>query len=43
LSFLAEKVPGLALIVQRWEALPEAVKAGIVAMVKAAGPSKDRP
>ena len=27
----------LTLIVQRWESLPEAVRVGIVAMVKAAG------
>jgi hypothetical protein len=27
--------PDLALVVERWEALPGAVKAGIVAMVKA--------
>jgi hypothetical protein len=29
--------PGLGLIVERWEQLPEAVRAGIVAMVKASG------
>ena len=29
--------PDLAVIVQRWDSLPEAVKAGIVAMVKATG------
>jgi hypothetical protein len=28
--------PGLALLVERWDSLPEAVRAGIVAMVKAA-------
>jgi hypothetical protein len=34
---LAREAPDLALVVERWEALPEAVRAGIVAMVKAAG------
>jgi hypothetical protein len=28
--------PDLALVVERWDSLPEAVRAGIVAMVKAA-------
>jgi hypothetical protein len=37
LALLARKSPDLALVVERWEALPEAVRAGIVAMVKAAG------
>jgi hypothetical protein len=37
LALLARKAPDLALVVERWEALPEAVRAGIVAMVKAAG------
>src|SRR5438067_11725782 len=36
LALLAEKSPDLALLVQRWDSLPEAVRAGIVAMVKAA-------
>jgi hypothetical protein len=31
-----EKDPDLALLVERWDSLPEAVRAGIVAMVKAA-------
>jgi hypothetical protein len=35
LSFLKEKCPDLALVVERWASLPEAVQAGIVAMVKA--------
>jgi hypothetical protein len=35
LAFLASKPPDLALIVERWDTLPEAVKAGIVAMLKA--------
>jgi hypothetical protein len=30
--------PDLALVVERWEQLPEAVRAGIVAMVKASVP-----
>jgi hypothetical protein len=29
--------PRLALIVERWDSLPEAVRAGIVAMVRASG------
>jgi hypothetical protein len=35
LAFLASKSPDLALIVERWDALSNAVKAGIVAMLKA--------
>ncbi len=34
LAFLTENQPDLASVVEAWEALPEAVKAGIVAMVK---------
>jgi hypothetical protein len=30
--------PDLALLVKRWDALPEALRAGIVAMVKAVQP-----
>ena len=37
LSEIAQKDPNLAKIVTAWPSLPEAVKAGIVAMVKAAG------
>jgi hypothetical protein len=37
LALLASKWPDLALVCERWEALPDAVRAGIVAMVKAAG------
>ncbi len=37
LAFLAKKSPDLALLVECWDELPEAVRAGIVAMVKAAG------
>jgi hypothetical protein len=40
LSFLNQKAPDLALLVERWDALPEAVRAGIVAMVKATEPNK---
>lgn len=29
--------PDLAMVVKRWESLPEAVRAGIVTMVKATG------
>jgi hypothetical protein len=35
LAFLAQKSADLALVVERWESLPEAVRAGITAMVKA--------
>jgi len=35
-AILAEKSPDLAAVVEAWPHLPEAVKAGIVAMVKAA-------
>ena len=35
LALLARKSPNLALLVERWDALPEAVQAGIVAIVKA--------
>lgn len=33
--------PDLAIVVKRWESLPEAVRAGIVAMVKAASKEKE--
>jgi len=36
LALLARKSPDLALLIERWDALPDAVRAGIVAMVKAA-------
>jgi hypothetical protein len=35
LALLARKSADLALLVERWDSLPEAVRAGIVAMVKA--------
>jgi len=38
LSFLHQKSPDLALLVERWDALPDAVRAGIAAMVKASNP-----
>jgi hypothetical protein len=37
LAVLAQTSPDLALLVERWDSLPEAICAGIVAMVKAAG------
>jgi hypothetical protein len=36
LAHLTQKAPDLALLVESWDALPDAVRAGIVAMVKAA-------
>jgi hypothetical protein len=42
LALLARKSADLALLVARWDALPEAVRAGILAMVKAAsGPGNN--
>jgi len=38
LSFLAQESPDLAVIVERWDRLPEAVRAGIVAMCRSAVP-----
>jgi hypothetical protein len=35
LALVARTAPDLALVVERWDALPEAVRAGIVAMVRA--------
>jgi hypothetical protein len=34
-ALLKQRSPDLALVVELWDQLPEAVKAGIVAMVKA--------
>jgi hypothetical protein len=33
--------PDLALLVERWDVLPEAVRAGIMAMVKATRPRQE--
>ena len=41
LALLSEKSPDLAAIVKAWPDLPEAVKAGIVAMVKAADAGRE--
>jgi len=38
LALLAQISPDLALVVQHWDALPQAVRAGILAMVKASLP-----
>ncbi len=35
LAFLTEKMPDLASVIDAWNDLPDAVKAGILAMVKA--------
>jgi hypothetical protein len=35
LALLKEESPDLAMIVERWAAFPEAVRAGIAAMVRA--------
>jgi hypothetical protein len=37
LALLKPTSPDLALLVERWDTLPEAVRAGILAMVKASG------
>ena len=37
LVLLQQKSPDLAMLVERWDSLPDAVRAGIVAMVRAAG------
>jgi hypothetical protein len=36
LALLARKSPDLALVVERWDTLPEALRAGILAMIDAA-------
>jgi hypothetical protein len=36
LALLVQELPDLALIVDTWATLPEAIRAGILAMVKAA-------
>jgi hypothetical protein len=35
LALLARKSPDLALVVERWAGLPEALRVGIVAMIRA--------
>jgi hypothetical protein len=40
LALLARKSPDLALLVGHWDGLPEAVRAGIMAMVKATATSE---
>jgi hypothetical protein len=35
LALLIRKTPSMALVIERWEALPDAVRAGIVAMIEA--------
>jgi hypothetical protein len=37
LALLTQKSPDLALVVQRWDSLPDALRAGILAMIEAAG------
>jgi hypothetical protein len=41
LALLTRKSPDLALLVERWDALPEVVRAGIVAMVKVTEPRQE--
>ena len=43
LACQVEKDPNLKLLVERWDCLPEPVRAGIVAMIKAACPGKEAP
>jgi len=40
LALLAKKSPDLAMVVKEWDTLPEAVRAGIVAMVRQIGTPK---
>jgi hypothetical protein len=40
LALLVQKSPDLAVVVECWDSLSEPVRAGIVAMVKAAGKNK---
>jgi hypothetical protein len=37
LAFLAKRSADLAFLAERWEQIPDAVRAGILAMVKASG------
>ncbi|HUT12475.1 MAG TPA: hypothetical protein VMY42_18395 [Thermoguttaceae bacterium] len=39
-ALLVQSHPGLALVVETWPELPEAIRAGIAAMVKAAGEAR---
>lgn len=41
LALLERESPDLALLVRRWDSLPEAVRAGIVAMVRASDQTTD--
>jgi len=43
LAFLSEKSPDLADVLTAWPTLPEAIKAGILAMVKATSGHLRRP
>jgi hypothetical protein len=38
LALFAKTSPDLAFIVERWDSLPEAIRAGITVMVRAAAP-----
>ncbi len=42
LACQVEKDPNLKLLVERWHCLPEAIRAGIAAMVKAASASESK-
>ncbi|MCZ6654505.1 MAG: hypothetical protein O7D91_15935 [Planctomycetota bacterium] len=41
LALLERKSPDLALLVKRWDTLPEAVRAGIMAMIRASNQPTD--
>jgi hypothetical protein len=43
LALLSQTFPDIALVVERWGALPESVRAGIVAMVRATAPPETDP
>jgi hypothetical protein len=36
LAFLSQKSPDLAMVIEHWDSLPDAIRAGIAAMVRAA-------
>jgi len=42
LAYQVEKDPSLKLLVERWHCLPEAIRAGIAAMVKATSASESK-